>query len=381
MSTDQTPTDAAQAAPTPRSRRRKAAAEEPSAPAGAVVFDPPAQLASGVAHEAGRADHGVGMPRDPHPSSYGPGEADEWRRGWDAAQAAAQAGQQPEADPLDALADEPAAPAQPADLAPEILVQIRGLWANGREIAAIRLYRDQFSPQPDLADAKRAVEALVADGEAPADFVLPEGGPALDEAPAAAPDAVLEDAPPLEGGAVPQAQREPPPRRTGRHEITRRTQDRAVPLTDEEFEAKAHELAVMQDKITEMEARHTAEKKTMREEKAAAEGRRSALALVVRDKVEVRRVEVVIEADYDAGVAYEIDAATGRVLSRRAIGPAEAQVPLFGAGPQAAPTAQPPAPDQAPGEQWDDEQDEGAEPADADEEPESEQDDSDPDEE
>ena len=365
------PDTAAQAASTKRTRRRKAAedpaAEPPPAyagagPAGAAVFDPPSEAAPDP-YQHGRADHGEGMPRSQHPFGYSGEQIDEWLRGWDEAAAALPPAADAAPDPLDALAEDPAQAAAPADaseLPAEVLVQIRGLWANGREIAAIRLYRDSVSPSPDLAEAKRVVEALVAEGEAPADFVLPEGGPAQEAAAEPAPDVVLEDAPLLEGGEVPEARREPPPRRTGRHEITRRTQDRAVPLSDDEFERKAHELAVMQDKITEMEARHAAEKKAMREEKAALEGQRSALALVVRDKVEVRSVEVITEADYDAGVAYEIDAATGRVLARRAISSAEAQVPLFGAGPQAPARPAAPTPDEAPGESWPDEPGAGA---------------------
>ena len=242
----------------------------------------------------------------------------------------------PEADPL--AGEEPAA----FELADDVKGTIRGLYANGRELAALRLYRESFvagnQAEPSLGEAKRAVEVLIGEAPPPVDFTLPADPP---------PEALDVPTP-----ATPAPVDVQPPR--GRVKLSEKTIDHAFDLTDDEFGRHAHHLATLNDDIVNEETAQAGAKKQMRERLAALENDRSKTAAIVRDRREVREVLVYEEADHDAGLVRVIVRSTGQVIAERTLAGNERQAPLFPGRVTA------PPPDGEGGDGWGDEDRDGA---------------------
>lgn len=222
----------------------------------------------------------------------------------------------PAADPL---ADE----AAPSFAIPDdVKGTLRGLYANGRELAAFRLYRETFVAagltEPTLAESKRAVEELAGEAPPPADFALPvDAGPEQPYIPT-----------PAESEPSPAPAEVEPPR--GRVVLGEKTIDHAFVLVDDEFAALAHHLAALEDEILAEETTQASERKRMKERLAALTNDRAKTAAIVRDRREVRQVYVYEEADHDAGIVRVIVKSTGQVLTERPLARSESQVPLFG---------------------------------------------------
>lgn len=230
--------------------------------------------------------------------------------------------------PVGAAADAQAAPPTvPPTFTPdaETLAKIQAQLERGHELAAIKTYRDAAGdPRPSLADAKTAIAAYQAEAAWAAiskPDTTPEADPPDIDPPA--PDATVTV---TDDGFVQVDLAPPAP--TGRRVQSRGERDIRVVLTDVEFAAAAKALAAMEGEIAALDATHAAARKEMREAQAEADGRRARLAAIVRDGVEVRRVEVIVEVDYDAGVVRDLDA-NGRVYGERPMEGREAQVPLF----------------------------------------------------
>lgn len=262
----------------------------------------------------------------------------------------------PEAEPIPAEEEDPVEAAERAaamaalpELAEEDLLMIRGLWANDRQIAAMRHYR-RLASQPDgselpLSDVKRIVEAIVASAPAPEGFELPsaeEAPPSIEEQVVYAADPAYAAHQP--GGDVVNLPNRPAlkivePIR-GKRVLRTVLEDRRFVLNERDFHAKAMGLANTIRDIAVEEARQAQVKRDLKADLGQLEEQREKFAAEVRDNCEVRPVRVVYEADYDNGIIREIDEATGELLAEKPLsGTADAQVPLFAGGGAPAPSS------------------------------------------
>ena len=214
------------------------------------------------------------------------------------------------------------------ELPEEDRAHLRGLFANGAEIRAMRRWRELVvergltDADPGLGAAKEAMESIATQAPAPEGFVVPsveaEAEPTLEES------VVFPGEPPAEPPRV-----EPPP--TGRRVLKRGVEDVRVILTDEEKLERGQRLAQSEADITGEELTQAGIKKELKEKLTTMKHDRADLAGVLRDGFEVRSISVIHEADYDSGVIRVIEEDTGRVLSETPIA-SGTQVPLFGAG-------------------------------------------------
>lgn len=241
------------------------------------------------------------------------------------------------ADPLDKRDpfDDSAAAVPAESLSENVLGTIRGLWAAGEELAALRTYRDAVRPEPSLDATADAVRAIVAAAPAPETWtrpaapVTPDGASGGEVIPVSF---TAEPRPPADPDAPRLTVVSTPPEapKTGVHVLETKSVDHAFVLDPEEFGEHAHRLAVLQDEITALKSDHAAKKKAMKAAEARLEEERAREALIVRDRREVRSVQVEVVADYDAGVTRHIVVGTGLVIRERGLDGKELQVPLFG---------------------------------------------------
>lgn len=241
-------------------------------------------------------------------------------------------------DPIEASLQEDVPPGLPE----ELLTQIRGLWATGYQILAIIAYRNAITPTPTLGEAKRATEAIVSSGPAPENFVPPTDLPPPTEEDNVVhifPDQGTPDPERVEKAMLRTVPKPPPaPPRTGRGIIGKRRSEASVELTEIEFHARAHRLAMIHDEISDEKGEQSKAKAAMKDRLSALEGERAKLSAIVRDRKEVRTVDVLLEADFSEGLVREVRCDTNEIVNERPITPDERQVPLFNLDEQETPT-------------------------------------------
>jgi len=112
---------------------------------------------------------------------------------------------------------------------------------------------------------------------------------------------------------------------------TLRTYSKDLPcvLSDDEWHARASDLAACIDDIANEEGRQANLKSQMKAALAELDARKHRLASVVRAGVEYREVTVELRAEWAAGVAVEVRTDTGESMSTRALTDSERQPSLL----------------------------------------------------
>jgi hypothetical protein len=107
-----------------------------------------------------------------------------------------------------------------------------------------------------------------------------------------------------------------------------RTESLSTNLTDEEFMARARDLARANQNIEALEQRQTDMKAQMKVEMTSAEAEQGRLTLIVARKAELRDVEVLVLADLKTGIARYVRQDTGEEYRTRPLTVEERQEKL-----------------------------------------------------
>lgn len=119
--------------------------------------------------------------------------------------------------------------------------------------------------------------------------------------------------------------------------IGRSTEDVAVPINQSEVLVAAEQLARCETELADLEAHAKAQKDELKAKKTAILSRRADLASVVREKKQVRALEVQLLANWTSGTLSKVRVDNGETVTQRKLTEEERQsrFPLEAMGNQA----------------------------------------------